>query len=96
VVNVIVFLSDGDPTSGVTDPARITREVAARNKGRVSIYTLGFGFDLKFDLLKNIAYGNRGFANRIYVGQDAGDQLQGFYRFVYDLPPFMLYRFVFR
>lgn len=79
-VNIIVFLSDGDPTSGETSPSQIVREVTAKNKGRVSIYTLGFGFDLQFEFLKKIAYNNRGFANRVFVAHDAQDQLQGFYK----------------
>ena len=79
VADVIVFLTDGDPTSGVTDIGRIVSVVTAKNNGRAAVFSLGFGFNLNFDFLSKVSDKNRGFARRIYAEGDAQDQLKNFY-----------------
>lgn len=77
--DIIVFLTDGDPTTGVTDIDRIINDVTNKNRGRAAIFSLGFGFNLNFDFLSKISNKNRGFARRIYAESDAQDQLKNFY-----------------
>lgn len=79
-VPVIVFLTDGQPTSGHTqDPEGIRRGVKQMNKERTSIYSLGFGTDLDFDFIKALSLENNGFAIAIPEGQDASSLMTGFY-----------------
>jgi hypothetical protein len=75
---MVVLLTDGQPTSGITDPSAIWSNVR-RSSGRVPVYALGFGFDLNFNLLQVIAEETGGIARRIYVGVDAAVQLELFF-----------------
>ena len=88
-VHLMVSLTDGDPTVGVTDSTeiieRFTRKIDkfTRTTGLTLYpYFLGFGtnYDLKFDLLEKLAAGNSGFARRIYRGNDVKQQLAEFFK----------------
>lgn len=74
-----MFLTDGEPTAGITNTARIAANVRAANGNRFTLFTLGFGGDVDFSFLQKVSLQNRGFARRIYAGADADLQLQGFY-----------------
>ena len=79
-VQLLIMLTDGEPTVGVTDPHQIVElasELLANT--RISLNTLGFGTNLNFLLLQRLAIGNRGIAKKIFEGQDAAKQLEGFY-----------------
>ncbi|XP_078270179.1 inter-alpha-trypsin inhibitor heavy chain H3-like isoform X4 [Rhinoraja longicauda] len=78
-VSMIILLTDGDPNSGVSDPTRIQKNVKKAVNGQYNVYTLGFGYDVKFSFLKKMALENNGLARRIYEDSDASLQLQGFY-----------------
>lgn len=78
-VPIIVMLTDGLPTAGVTDTSAIRENVLNANSAGVSIFCLGFGYDVDFDFLKAMALENGGIAIRIYEGQDAGAQITNFY-----------------
>ena len=88
-VHLIVSLTDGHPTTGVTDSSAITKRFKSnvaeftRTTGEtVYPYFLGFGtnYDLNFDLLEKLAAGNSGFARRIYRGSDVEHQLVEFFK----------------
>jgi Ca-activated chloride channel homolog len=51
----IVFLSDGIPTAGNTDPAAIISLVAENSSSKVQVTSIGLGVDVNFDLMKNLA-----------------------------------------
>jgi len=78
-VPMIVLLTDGVPTVGEVNPMNIRANILAANTMEISIFCLGFGYDLDFNLIRAIALENRGFERRIYVGRDAREQLVGFY-----------------
>ncbi|KAK3106665.1 hypothetical protein FSP39_024826 [Pinctada imbricata] len=78
--NIIVFLTDGMPTSGVTSTSRIRANVRRKNEGRANIYALGFGIGVNMEFLKALAWENGGFAKTIYVANDASEQLEFFYK----------------
>ena len=84
--NIIVFLTDGQPTSGVTDATQIVNNVVEEAANKVSVFSLGFGkqFELDFELLKRISYrtGVTEGAVRIYPGLDADKQLETFFKMV--------------
>ena len=77
---VVVFLTDGQATSGESNPARIREALKAKNaETRVPIYGLAFGISAAYQLLKDIASDNRAFARKIFAESDATIQLEDFY-----------------
>ena len=79
-VPLLVILTDGQPTSGVTNENTIVENaVNALSGTAISLNCLGFGFDLNFNLLERLALKNNGIVRRIYEGEDAPQQLEGFF-----------------
>lgn len=76
---LLVFLTDGQPTSGETNAQNILRNIVTSNGGEVPIFGLAFGKDADWDLVKNIAVQNNGIGRRIYEDSDAALQIRGFY-----------------
>merc|ERR1719362_708326 len=78
---MILFLADGDPTAGEENNEIIVSNIEANNgETQIPIYTLAFGQDADFTLMKNIAGTTDARAKRIYEGSDAALQLEGFYQ----------------
>ena len=79
-VPLLVILTDGHPTVGVTSESAIVENAANALAGTsISLNCLGFGFDLNFNLLERLALQNNGIVRRIYEGEDAPQQLEGFF-----------------
>ncbi|ESO88376.1 hypothetical protein LOTGIDRAFT_126255, partial [Lottia gigantea] len=81
---IIFFLTDGQPSTGITNTEQIRKNVIEENKGFAAIYCLGFGFNLNYNFLKNLTYENNGFSRRIYEGEDATEQLVDIYNEIKD------------
>lgn len=79
IANMIIFLTDGDPTTGITNIDQIISDVTEENHDRASIHSLGFGFNLDYGFLTRLSTRNQGLIRRIYRGSDAKDQLRNFY-----------------
>ncbi|XP_071388206.1 inter-alpha-trypsin inhibitor heavy chain H3-like [Centroberyx affinis] len=77
--SLLILLTDGDPTSGETNLARIQSNVREAIAKKFPLYCLGFGFDVNFEFLEKMALKNSGVARRIYEDSDADLQLKGFY-----------------
>lgn len=77
---LIVFLTDGQPTIGVTDPDEILKHVAGRNAGRVRLYVFGVGYDVNTRLLDLLAEQNRGARDYVEPGEDLELKISSFYR----------------
>ena len=79
-VQLLVMLTDGEPTVGETNSDTIVSlAVSALINTRISVNCLGFGQNLKFLLLQRLALSNNGIARRIYEDSDAAQQLEGFF-----------------
>ena len=79
-VQLLVMLTDGEPTVGETNSDTIVSlAVSALINTRISVNCLGFGQNLKFLLLQRLALSNNGIAKRIYEDSDAAQQLEGFF-----------------
>ena len=77
---IILFLTDGYPTSGVRNRELILSNVLAANKDEdVPIYSLAFGQGVEFPFLRKLSLQNGGMARRIYEAADAALQLENFY-----------------
>jgi Ca-activated chloride channel family protein len=58
--HIIVFLTDGQPTVGVTDISTIIQNAKKAIHGQTSLYTIGVGADVNLPLLDTLAQDNRG------------------------------------
>ncbi|KAE9534318.1 hypothetical protein AGLY_008408 [Aphis glycines] len=77
---IIVFLTDGEPTTGITEPQELIKCVSNTNKEKYPIFSLGFGVGADIDFLKKLSLNNTGFARVIYEASDASLQLRNFYK----------------
>ncbi|XP_049589263.1 inter-alpha-trypsin inhibitor heavy chain H3-like isoform X3 [Syngnathus scovelli] len=77
--SILILLTDGDPTSGVTNLDSINSNVMEAIQNKFPLYCLGFGFDVEFSFLEKLSLLNNGAARRIYPDADADLQLKGFY-----------------
>ncbi|XP_070557017.1 inter-alpha-trypsin inhibitor heavy chain H3-like isoform X2 [Ptychodera flava] len=76
---LIIMLTDGEPTSGVTNKKDIRKNVQGINEGQFAIFCLGFGAHVDFEFLEALSYENNGVARKIYEDADASIQLTGFF-----------------
>ncbi|XP_004581597.2 inter-alpha-trypsin inhibitor heavy chain H3 isoform X1 [Ochotona princeps] len=77
--SIVIMLTDGDANTGESRPEKIQENVRNAIGGRFPLYNLGFGHNLNYNFLENMALENNGLARRIYEDSDANLQLQGFY-----------------
>ena len=77
---VLVFLTDGEPTKGITDKDKILESVRVSNEVTIPIFSLAFGQGADYDLVKKLSAQNAGFARKIYEASDADKQISGFYK----------------
>uniref|UniRef100_A0A452G0I5 Inter-alpha-trypsin inhibitor heavy chain H3 n=1 Tax=Capra hircus TaxID=9925 RepID=A0A452G0I5_CAPHI len=77
--SIIIMLTDGDANVGESRPEKIQENVRNAIGGKFPLYNLGFGNNLNYNFLENMALENHGLARRIYEDSDASLQLQGFY-----------------
>ena len=82
---IMVFLTDGEPTIGVTQPLKILNSIDIANREKIQIFSLAFGEDANYNFMKKLSARNNGFARKIYVNADASLQLTGFYREISDV-----------
>ncbi|XP_058647943.1 inter-alpha-trypsin inhibitor heavy chain H3 [Onychostoma macrolepis] len=78
-MSMIILLTDGRPSSGQQDLSKIQENIHNAINGSMSLFCLGFGYDVDYSLLDTLAKQNDGLARRVYEASDAVLQLQGFY-----------------
>ena len=67
---IIVFLTDGCPTVGVTNATQILRNVAEANENQSRIFVFGVGHDVNVHLLDKLAADNGGTRNYVEPDED--------------------------
>ncbi|MCS6977325.1 MAG: VIT and VWA domain-containing protein [Gemmatales bacterium] len=75
----IVFLTDGKPTVGETNPDRILANVARHNVGQVRIFTFGVGHDLNAAFLDQLAENTRAAGTYVRPGEDMEAKVSSFF-----------------
>ncbi|HZU95306.1 MAG TPA: VIT domain-containing protein [Planctomycetota bacterium] len=76
----VVFLTDGEPTIGTTDPEAIVKNVAKAADGKEArIFVFGVGGDVNAPLLDRIAETNRGDREYVLPGEDIEIAMSAFY-----------------
>ncbi len=66
----VTFFTDGQPTVGETNPAKIVTAVAAKNTANTRIFTFGVGDDVNAAMLDQIADGTRAVATYVRPAED--------------------------
>merc|ERR1712038_887454 len=80
-MGIIIFLTDGQATTGTTDNMAIKKNVLVGNEElNAPIYGLAFGNGAEFSLLKDIGKESGAFSRIIYEASDAAIQLEDFYQ----------------
>ncbi|XP_037535414.1 inter alpha-trypsin inhibitor, heavy chain 4 [Nematolebias whitei] len=77
--SILILLTGGNPTAGVTNLEVIQSNVRRAIAGKFPLYCVGFGFDVKFEFLEKMSLENNGMARRIYEDSDGDLQLKDFY-----------------
>jgi len=80
-VPIVVFLTDGEPTDGVTSPYAIRDNVKAANGVEASIFTIAFGIEdeANYDFLRALSLENCGVAEQFHPGKSAESEMNKFY-----------------
>ncbi|GAB1605164.1 inter-alpha-trypsin inhibitor heavy chain H3-like [Argonauta hians] len=76
---VILFLTDGSATFGVSNRNTILNNLQKQNLTKTPIFSLSFGADADMKLLQRISLQNSGEVKRIYESNDSAIQLKTFY-----------------
>jgi Ca-activated chloride channel family protein len=78
---VVVFLTDGLPTAGITDESLIARLVTETNEHvGARLHVFGVGYDVNTHLLDQLAADNGGSVTYVQPNEDLEGALTGFYR----------------
>jgi len=79
-LQALVFLTDGLPTVGETDPTRILNTVNELNpKRRVRIFSFGVGYDVNVHLLDRLCQQNRGISSYVRPEENIEARVSAFY-----------------
>ena len=82
---MIVFLTDGQPSAGETYGPKIKENVKKANaETNIPIYGLALGDGADFELIKDISDESNGFTERIYESGNSFEQLEDFYNKISD------------
>jgi Ca-activated chloride channel family protein len=76
---VLIFLTDGLPTLGETNPDRIVANVAANAPKSVRLFTFGVGYDVDTVLLDQLSSGQRGVSAYVKPNQKIDEEVSGFF-----------------
>lgn len=76
----ILFLTDGLPTVGVTNPALILENTAKANKNQSRIFVFGVGYDVNDHLLNQMAADNGGTVSYVVPDEDIEDAICSLFR----------------
>lgn len=79
-LRAVVFLTDGLPTVGETDPERILRAVREQNeRGVIRLFNFGVGYDVNVHLLDKLAEQNRGAPEYVKPNENIEAKVSSFY-----------------
>ena len=76
---ILIFLTDGLPTEGVTDTQRILQDVNAAAGDQIRLFNFGVGYDVDTYLLDSLAQKNRGTTTYVTPDQAVDEAVSGFY-----------------
>jgi Ca-activated chloride channel family protein len=68
--NIVLFLTDGQPTTGVTDYQAIVRNVSTANTAGTRLFVFGVGYDVNTHLLDRLSGENSGLSTYVRPGEN--------------------------
>ena len=77
-MNMLVFLTDGLPTVGVTDESGIIGNVSRVNETETRIFVFGVGYDVNTRLLDTVSQENRGISEYVRPEEDIEVKVSSF------------------
>ena len=77
--HLVLFLTDGRPTVGETEPKAILERAAKANGNKARVFALGIGDDINTHLLDALADGNGGTSAYVKPGEDMDTQIAALY-----------------
>jgi Ca-activated chloride channel family protein len=77
---LVVLVTDGKPTVGVTEPEEIIQQVEQSNKRNVRVFTFGIAENLNVPLLDRIAATTRGYSEYMMPGSEIEARISTFFR----------------
>ena len=77
---IILFVTDGPPTSGITSPDVILSNIRKNNQAKISIYSVGLGGAADVSFLRRLALQNGGEFRNIPDSSTTGTKLAEFFR----------------
>ena len=80
LLHVIVFITDGLPTIGITNPDEILRDFQKLNKKNVRIFTFGIGYDVNTHLLDLLAEKTNAISEYIIPKEDMEIKISSFFK----------------
>ena len=81
-VPIVVFLTDGKPTSGVTSTESIREDISDENNVKAPLFTIAFGIEKDegyYDFLKILSLENYGKADSFSISDDSMEDISNFY-----------------
>ena len=81
---VIIFLTDGMPTIGVTDESQILANVKQNDSGHTRIFCFGIGSDVNTHLLDKLTEQSRGYSQYVLPEEDIESKVSSFFAKIKD------------
>ena len=78
--NYVLFLTDGLPTTGVTNEMRIVENMSKANRVKAQVYTFGVGYDVNSRLLDRVARVGRGYTAYVRPDESIEEHVARLYR----------------
>ncbi len=76
----VIFLTDGEPTVGVTDTEGLVKVADQSNQGQVRLFNFGVGYNLNAVLLDKLAERHHGTSTFVEPNENLETALTGFYK----------------
>jgi len=80
--NIVIFITDGFPTSGERNWKNIRDSTTARNTNDYAIFTLAIGSSAPYEDMNRLSVMNNGASRQVFDGIETVDQIKGFYDIV--------------
>jgi len=75
----VIFLTDGQPTSGVTDVGEIVTAVTKANTSKSRLFSFGVGYDYNAQFIDKLSLQNHGYADNVLPEENIEAKISSFY-----------------
>ena len=75
----MIFLTDGQPTAGVTDTGQIVTDVVKANTNKARLFSFGVGYDYNAQFIDKLSLQNHGYADNVLPEENIEAKISTFY-----------------